>query len=193
MCWRAKEQMNKVTFTEAAGAAGVHFNTLRNWRKTNKLTTAEKVFENGVEIWVVDLAEVETLARQSKHKRLDNNNTSVGGPTAESAPVDVPGPANNAPLTIRPEFENFMALVERSQKPLLEQISGLTNKVETLARENGELQERLRALEASQAAHLAAQQAKPTPPPAITPKPEIAPEPVKKKGVFGFFKRPPKA
>lgn len=167
--------MSKVTFSEAATAAGVHFNTLRNWRKANKLTTAEKVFENGVEIWIVELSEVEQLARQSRHKRADNNKASVDGPNAEMPPVDVPGPSEAPPngmTTIPAGFDNFMALVERSQKPLLEQIGTLTNKVESLARENGELQERLRALEAAQAAQDAARLAESPPPPTNTPRTE---------------------
>lgn len=179
--------MSKVTFTEAATAAGVHFNTLRNWRKANKLTTAEKVVENGVEIWVVDLEEIEQLARQSRHKRLVNNKSTVDGLNVDLPPVDVPGPAraaNNTPLTIRPELENFMALVERSQKPLLERIDNLTDRVENLARENGDLarqnedlKERVKALEAAQAA----------------PQPQPAPIPVQPVEITPIAVEPPQA
>lgn len=192
--------MSKVTFSEAATAAGIHFNTLRNWRKSNKLTSAEKVLENGVEIWIVELSEVEQLARQSRHKRANNNKSSVDGSNPDLPPVDVPGPpgtANNNPntvTTIAPGFDNFMALVERSQKPLLDQIGTLTSKVESLARENGELQERLRVMEAAQAPHLAQSGPQPattgqittqpveTPQNVPTPTPQPEPQPQTKRG-----------
>ena len=83
--------MDKIPFSEAAKLAGIHPNTIRNWRKAGKLKTTEKVIENGIEVWMVDPAEVSQVALQPKSSNPDNNPNTVNIPDVNSYPYNSPG------------------------------------------------------------------------------------------------------
>lgn len=53
---------DRITMTEAADLAGVHRNTIRNWAKSGKLTSAVLEDEDGVKVWRIDRDEVEQVA-----------------------------------------------------------------------------------------------------------------------------------
>ncbi len=76
-------QEDKITFSAAAKLAGVHFNTLRNWRGSGRLKTASKDIIDGVPTWVVALQEVKELAAKSKVRKSQK-------PKQQSNVVDVP-------------------------------------------------------------------------------------------------------
>ncbi len=192
---------DNITLAEAAKAVGVHFNTIRNWRKQGRLVSAQKVIERGVEIWVVSLSEVQKIAEETHNLRpptpynIPSQNPITDGPTIDQQPMTTS--LQNA------QFQNMTKAiseaVNQSVKPLadlLAQRNALVDKqsedLQKLNRENGEistelrlLKERLEALEAVQAARVVSQQAITTPPADITPVAEIAPQPVKK----GFWQK----
>jgi hypothetical protein len=133
--------MDKIPFAEAARLAGVHPNTVRNWRKAGKLTTALKVFENGNETWLVDPNEVQDIAQQKANNWHPNNNNSVDTPIVNPASIE-PGQSN-------PAFEQSLALIRESVvRPLVEELAAARVRNEALALELGEMRERVKQLEA---------------------------------------------
>ncbi len=145
--------MSKVPFGEAATNAGVHFNTLRNWRKAGKLKTAEKVLENGRELWLVEQEEVDNISRQSRrnlpgtpanyHVDIDGVNTAN---TQSNETRTGPG------LATTPALEQTLVFMRESVvKPLVEANERQAARLEQMAEEIGSLKERIRQLEAKQA------------------------------------------
>ena len=82
--------MDKVPFSEAAKLAGIHPNTIRNCRKAGKLKTAEKVLENGIEVWIIDPAEVSQVTLQARPNIPVNNNNDVNTPDVNPTPTTAP-------------------------------------------------------------------------------------------------------
>lgn len=182
--------MDKVSFQDAAKQAEVHFNTLRNWRKAGKLKTAEKVLEKGRELWIVDPAEVVEIARQSRqslpespdnyHVDIDGDNPANDRSDAPPTPPNWPPTGPAAPgLTATPALEQTLVFMRESVvRPLVEANERQAARLEEMAGEIGTLKERLRALEAAQAARVAQPAPQPAETMTITPAPQIAPEPV---------------
>lgn len=142
--------MSKVPFGEAASVAGVHFNTLRNWRKAGKLKTAEKVIENGRELWLVEQAEVDNISRQSRQNLPEM-------PANYHVDIDGVNPANDPPTEIRngpglsttPALEQTLVFMRESVvRPLVEANERQAARLQEMSEEVGSLKERVRQLEA---------------------------------------------
>lgn len=182
--------MDRVTLVEAARLVDLHPNTVRNWRKADKLKSAEKVVENGVDVWLVDPQEVHQLAQESKAAKRSTKDSSwsdntpqddvypkpySGGPddnkgkTATGSAQDSPGGA------VSPLVEQNLAFFRESiVRPLVEANERQAAKIEDLSVQVGTLQERVRQLEARLAESVAPAQ----PPVAPAPRPPAAgPEP----------------
>lgn len=172
--------MSKITLGEASRVAGVHFNTLRNWRKTGKLKSAEKVIENGRELWLVDLEEVESLAGQSRQSvptSQENQGVDIGHNNSTSQPVAAPGQG----------FEQSLLFMRESVvRPLVEANERKDKQLREMAEEIGTLKERLRVLEAAHVARTGQEADKPAGPVDITPKAESGPGPAKKRRWWRF-------
>lgn len=181
--------MDKVSFQDAAKQAEVHFNTLRNWRKGNKLKTAEKVLENGRELWIVDPTEVLEIARQSRQGLPDqpaNYHVDIDGVNpANDLKNNPPIPSNDATtgpgLAVTPEFEQTLVFMRESVvRPLVEANERQAATIGELKEEVGTLKERLRNLEeklqAAQASHAAQVAPQPPPPAPITVQPVVTPQ-----------------
>jgi uncharacterized coiled-coil protein SlyX len=138
--------MDKVPFSEAAKLAGIHPNTIRNWRKAGKLKTAEKVLENGIEVWIIDPAEVSQVTLQARPSTHDNTNNDVNTPDVNPTPPTSPVAAG---------FEQSLVFMRESVvKPLTDLVARQSDQIKEMSEEIGTLKERLRALEAAQAAHV---------------------------------------
>jgi len=110
---------SKIRMTEAAKLVGVHRNTLRNWRTSGKLKSAEKVQENGAPIWYVDQAEVEAV------HALSNSDSAYSGPP----------PYNQLEAAVRPLTE----LIEKQSHEigdLREQVGTLKERLSNLESRN---------------------------------------------------------
>lgn len=142
--------MSKVPFGEAASVAGVHFNTLRNWRKAGKLKTAEKVIENGRELWLVEQQEVDNISRQSRQNAPEtpaNYHVDIDGVNpANDPPIE---PRNGPGLSTTPALEQTLVFMRESVvRPLVEANERQAARLEEMAEEVGSLKERVRELEA---------------------------------------------
>lgn len=179
--------MDKVSLLEAARSAGLHPNTVRNWRKLGKLNTVEKVVENKIEAWVVDPDEVAQLAQISRATngfgRATNNPhddvAPIGGPYASSGQDTTqprPGAGPDSPGgQISPAFEQSLALIRESVvRPLVEANERQASKIEDLSAQVGTLQERVRQLEARLAESVPIHHA-PAPQPVAAPVVEPSP------------------
>jgi hypothetical protein len=141
--------MDKIPFNEAARLAGIHLNTLRNWQKAGKLKTAEKIIENGRELWIVDPSEVESLSSQHV-KKIDTN--TADSIDTNNAPPGEPGPATS------PAFEQSLALIRESVvRPLTDLVASQNSRIEELSLELGELRAELRHLKAQAGAQPASE------------------------------------
>jgi hypothetical protein len=153
--------MDKVSFQDAAKQAGVHFNTVKNWRKAGKFKTAEKVIENGRELWLVDPAEVIQVARQSKQglsEIQDNVHVHIDGTNIDNDRSDVyttqtKAPPSSQSISTSQALEQNLTLIRESiVRPLVEANERQAVRLEEMARENERLKERVKQLEAGQAA-----------------------------------------
>lgn len=181
--------MSKVPFGEAATNAGVHFNTLRNWRKAGKLRTAEKVIENGRELWLVEQEEVDNMSRQSRQnlpKTPANYHVNIDGVNpANDPPTEV---TNGPGLSTTPALEQTLIFMRESVvRPLVEANERQAARLEEMAEEIGNLKERIRQLEARQAENIepARQVAQPEPSPVLN-RETLQPEPPKKRRWWQF-------
>ncbi len=166
----------------------LHPNTVRNWRKTGKLKTAEKVLENNVDTWVVDPQEVHQLVQASRSTNWMNNRSyTVNIPDGQPNQEQVTQASPTAISLVQEQTIAFMR--ESVVKPLVEANDRHVVEIGSLKEEVGTLKERLRYLEAQLQAAIAVVQppvAPVAPPPAdITPIAGNAPQPVKK----GFWQR----
>lgn len=154
--------MDKVPFSEAARLAGIHPNTIRNWRKAGKLKTCEKVFENGIEVWIVDPDEISKVGLQKVAPGDNNNNNSVNTPDVKpDFTLAPPGPA----------FEQSLVFMRESVvKPLTDLIERQSNQIKDMSEEIGTLKERVKQLEAAQSSRDAARLAESPPPINISPR-----------------------
>jgi hypothetical protein len=143
--------MDKVPLSEAARQIGIHPNTIRNWRKAGKLKSAEKVSENGTEVWIVEPSEVSKIAAQARPGVIGNINNPVAAPDINQSFIE--NPANL-----------FELIREGVVRPLTELVERQSAQIKEMAEESGILKERVRQLEAKQAE---------TPP----ARPKLAPEP----------------
>ncbi len=131
----------KVTFAAAARTLGVHVNSVKNWNAAGKFKTSEKVQVKGVDKWVVSLAEVQEVhqfGRTTLHNNQDNNQI------YNQVPIDT------QQLVVLPEVQQALTFFKENNSRLLESLDKQTARIEELARENGELRERVRALEAAE-------------------------------------------
>jgi hypothetical protein len=111
--------------------------------KLVKLKTTEKVVENGIEVWIVDPAEVSQIALQPKANNLDNNVNTVNIPDVNPTPTTTP---------LAGGFEQSLVFMRESVvKPLTDLVERQSNQIKEMSEEIGTLKERLRALEAAQA------------------------------------------
>ncbi len=188
----------KVTLAQAAGQVGVHINTIKTWRRSGYLKSAELIIEHGVEVWHVSLEEAIQVAQSKRNKRVDSSKNTGGYPAGYTdnnsvmAENNNPAPASGGQLLARPE-QAMLELITQTQKPLLEMLNSRDTTIQELTAELATVKERLRALEAAQA-----QVAQKIQQPAVAtklaePLPAPTPEPIKERRVFGFFKRKPKA
>lgn len=187
--------MDKVSFQEAAKQAEVHFNTLRNWRKAGKLKTAQKVLENGRELWVVDPAEVIEIARQSRqglpespanyHVDISEDNPANDRSDASTTPPIWPPSGQTAQgITPPPALEQTLVFMRESVvRPLVEANERQAARLEEMAEQIGSLKERVRQLEAVQAAHAAQPAPEPSP---VLNSATLRPEPPKKRRWWQF-------
>ena len=125
-----------VTFSEAAKRAGIHPNTIRNWRKAGRLKTAQKVVENNSEVWLVELDEVLSVAGQGVSQRAYNPNNSFIG--------DNVNPTPNNSLLIQ---ETIAAAVNQAVAPLTALVGQQSQQIAELNRELGRLEEKLSQLQ----------------------------------------------
>ncbi len=187
---------DNITLAEAAKAVGLHFNTLRNWRKSGRLLSAQKVIERGVEIWVVSLSEVQRIAEETHNLRppqpynIPAQPPITDGPTIDQQPMTTSLQAQNMALVIS-------EAVKESIKPLADLLSQQnvvvakqSDELNKLNRENGELSAELRLLK-ERLEVLQAAQAAPQPQPAPEPSPVLSsetlrPEPPKKRRWWQF-------
>lgn len=174
--------MDKVTIIEAARLADLHPNTVRNWRKSGKLKTAEKVLDNNVDTWVVDPQEVNQLANHVRPTNgVNNRSYTVNAPDGQPNPE----PVQQSPAAaITQAQEQTIAFMRESVvRPLVESNERLVAENGSLREEVGTLKERLRTLEAAQPL--------PQPPPAPEVSPVLSsetlrPEPPKKRRWWQF-------
>lgn len=152
----------KVTLSEAANAIGVHYNTIRNWRKAGLLHSAEKVIQSGNETWIVSLEEVQHIARQramitdySPPQSVNATGPATDTPTPDNSPpqaaispVDVQTLANLLETTVKSLTE---ALERRDSdfRQVQETISAKDATIADLRAQVARLEERLRLLETS--------------------------------------------
>lgn len=151
-------ESEKVTLAQAAGQVGVHVNTIKTWRRSGHLKSAELIIEHGVEVWHVNLDEVIQFAHAKRKIRVDSN------PESRVYPVVYPenNTANRAEaaqdtgtgrVLARPEAA-MLELITQTQKPLLEMIERRDVTIQELSAKVGSLEERLKAYESAQAAHV---------------------------------------
>lgn len=155
--------MEKVSFSEAARLAGIHPNTIRNWRKAGKLKTTEKVLEKGIEIWIVDPGEITQLALLAHPSQDTNNNNPVNTPNIEIGSLESSQAAG---------FEQSLLFMRESVvKPLTDLVERQSNQIKEMSEELGSLKEHIRQLEAKQAET-------PTPQPVQAPALMLEPSPI---------------
>jgi hypothetical protein len=135
--------MEKVTFAQAARPLGIHPNTLKNWQRSGRLSSAEKQLVKGVATWLVDPAEVAAVALQ--HVSTPDNTRQpspdrpdiAGGQPRQSEP-------DNPTTLIQPNTtttgnnidQNIMLWRDSLVAPLTAQLERQFNRIEELAREN---------------------------------------------------------
>ncbi len=133
------QEDKEISFAEAAKLAGVHINTLRNWRASGRLKTASKAIIDGVPTWIVTLTEVEELVALTKPKKkprlVGQQSKVVSTPT----PIDTPN--NSSPealqgLQAAQAEQSLIIMREALVKPLVDHISKLESEKDTLIREN---------------------------------------------------------
>jgi hypothetical protein len=146
----------QVTIGEAARLLAVHANTIRNWRAAGKLKSAHKALDGKKQVWLMSLQEVTRLSYQ-QHNNDDNNPVVTTGYTSVYTTVNQPD--NNSPagagsqsLAIpdrpSPEYMALLAELTRLQDERRQEAEIAAAKIATL-------EERLRALEASQVSQAA--------------------------------------
>lgn len=143
----------KIRLVEAAKIVGVHQNTLRNWRKAGKLKTVEKIFENGIEVWYVDLSEVQRLYQQTNTHLTDTQSQVFGGTNEDQSLPS--GSVNTNQLDIMREL-----LVT----PLTELIKEQQTQITNMAMELGELRATINQLKEARILHQDGPQAENNPP-----------------------------
>jgi hypothetical protein len=148
--------MARISFSEAASAAGIHFNTLRYWRTKGKLKTAEKVVENGRELWTVEYEEVELLARQSPPKHPAKQFVDIGGVLVDKGPSNGPtspqaGGIEQSLLVMRDAWiKPYQEAIDRLELDLQRERAeraGLVDRLEARALEVGALRQKVEQLE----------------------------------------------
>jgi hypothetical protein len=103
----------KVTLAQAAGQTGVHVNTIKTWRRSGYLKTAELIIEHGVEVWHVDLDEAIQVAQSRRKNRVDsiqNSGVYPAGYPDSKPPIQESAPAPAVPLVATPAQEQTIAL-----------------------------------------------------------------------------------
>jgi hypothetical protein len=179
-------ESSKVTLAQAAGAVGVHINTIKTWRRSGYLKSAELIIEHGVEVWHVKLDEAIQVAEARRKNRVassrsngvypagypGSSSTSQGAPTVKVPEQVLPGQVGQ----ISPAFEQSLALIRESVvRPLVEANERQATKIEDLSVQVGTLQEKVRQLEARLAESVVQIPAPSPQPPAA---PELEPSPV---------------
>lgn len=156
----------KVTLAQAAGRISVHINTIKTWRRSGHLKTAELIIEHGVEVWHVDLDEAIQVAQSKRNKRVDsslNNGVYPAGYPDAEPPKQESTPAPGQTLTINPVQEQTIAFFRDTVvAPLKDLIKEQGAEIAPLTAQNALLKDELDRLKAAQTA--------PQPPPA----PEVA-------------------
>lgn len=135
--------MEKISFSEAARLAGIHPNTIRNWRKAGKLKTTEKVLEKGIEVWIVDPEEITHFALQARPSGDTNNTNTVNNPNNVVSSLGSPQMAG---------FEQSLLFMRESVvKPITDLVERQSTQIKEMSEELGTLKERIRQLELKQA------------------------------------------
>lgn len=139
-----------VTFAEAARLSGIHRNTIKNWQKAGRLQTAQKVLSNGIETWLVSLAEIQELVRRSNSPLIGSqpNTTNIPPNMPPNDTQSPPSPEKGNNLSVIPnDFLKPLADVVERQNELIERQS---EKIADLSLQVGELRGRLGAIEERQ-------------------------------------------
>jgi phage shock protein A len=143
----------KITLSEAAKAVGVHYNTLRNWRKAGWLKSAEKVIQSGNETWIVSLEEVASIARQ-RAMTPDYNPPQTASTPAPATDTPMPDNSPAGPIVAAADVQTLANLLETTVKSLTEALERRDQDIKQVQSENkelhrqiGTLEERLRLLE----------------------------------------------
>lgn len=126
----------KITLQQAARLVGLHVNTIKNWRRAGRLTTAELLTEKGIQVWYVDPNEIIQIATQTK-ATIDQSypdNSHVQEPTATPSP----GTAQMLDL-----------IRESITRPLTDLIATQSAKIEELSKQVGSLEEQVKQLQRS--------------------------------------------
>jgi hypothetical protein len=165
--------MDKVPLSEAARQVGVHPNTIRNWRKAGKLKSAEKIAENGTEVWIVEPSEVSKVAAQARPGVIGNINYPVAAPGINEGSTENPA-------------ELFELIREGIVRPLTELVERQSDQIKEMAEELGTLKERVRQLEAKHAETPPARPKQTPEPSPVLNRETLQPEPPKKRRWWQF-------
>src|ERR1700694_2779463 len=130
---------DKVTINEAARRAGVHPNTIRNWRDGGRLDSAEKIIEGKNETWYVDLEEIETLKKRQKQNRskLDNNNDN---PSSEPFSYQQTEQGDNGRLEQGPGATTYLMSLKDERDSLQTKIYDLQDQLKDASFERGRME-----------------------------------------------------
>lgn len=125
----------KVSFAQAAKMLGVHVNTLKNWQRAGRLSSAEKAKVKGVWTWIVDYSEAAQVNQQG-YTIIDS--TAQYNQHQTEAATEPPEAANNQQgLMVLPQeaYTGLLALVEKQGDTIAkmaEEIGGLKERVKQL-------------------------------------------------------------
>lgn len=192
--------MEKITLIQAAQILSLHPNTLKNWQKAGRLPSAEKIKVKGKDVWFVALEDVRNVANneQTIYQTIPNRQEPINDPPTD--PTDTPQQATTANNAQALDLwrETYIVPLERANADLLKSNDDKTKRIDELSHANGvleervrnleaQLQERLRMLQAAQAAREAQPAPQPPPPAPIIVQPVETPQnaPQPKRGLLG--------
>jgi len=125
------ESGGRVTFSEASKRAGVHINTIRNWRRAGRLKTAQLVVENGSEVWLVELDEILAIAGGGGSQRSNSTDNNFVNDNINNAGTQ----ALANLLTERAELQRALTEAQEARRKDANQIGELAGQLRAVERE----------------------------------------------------------